>query len=312
MSIGDDAVAASLAGRRSGPAFRAPAWSVPLALIMPSFLLALLIITYPLYQLSTIAVHEVNRFGQLRGFVGAANFAHVLSDPLFARSALRTLVWTVGVVAGTIIISGPVALVLNKAFIGRGLARVLIMLPWAVSLTMTAIVWRWALNGQSGLLNVTLQDLGIIGQPIVWLGSANLAFATEIVIGILVSIPFCTSVFLGGLASIRGDIYEAAALEGAGAWMQFWTLTLPVMRPFITIALVLNIIYVFNSFPIIWVMTEGGPANGTDILVTYLYKLAFVFGRLGDAAAVSLMMFATLLVFTLIYLRLIPKAAHDD
>ena len=126
------------------------------------------------------------------------------------------------------------------------------------------------------------------------------------------SIPFCTSVFLGGLASIRGDIYEAAALEGAGAWMQFWTLTLPVMRPFITIALVLNIIYVFNSFPIIWVMTEGGPANGTDILVTYLYKLAFVFGRLGDAAAVSLMMFATLLVFTLIYLRLNPKAAHDD
>ena len=84
------------------------------------------------------------------------------------------------------------------------------------------------------------------------------------------------------------------------------------MRPFITIALVLNIIYVFNSFPIIWVMTEGGPANGTDILVTYLYKLAFVFGRLGDAAAVSLMMFATLLVFTLIYLRLILKASHDD
>ena len=313
MSRGEDAGAASSGGRGIGRrARRSTGWSVPLALIMPSFLLALLIIGYPLYQLSTIAVHEVNRFGQLRGFVGTANFAHVLGDPLFAGSALRTLVWTVAVVAGTIAVSGPVALMLDKPFIGRSLARVLIMLPWAVSLTMTAIVWRWALNGQSGLLNVTLQDLGIIAQPIVWLGSANLAFATEIVIGILVSIPFCTSVFLGGLASIPGDIYEAAALEGAGAWTQFRTLTLPVMRPFITIALVLNIIYVFNSFPIIWVMTEGGPANGTDILVTYLYKLAFVFGRLGDAAAVSLMMFATLLVFTLIYLRLIVTASHDD
>lgn len=313
MSIGEDAVGASMAGRRPRPPRRgAPAWSVPLALIMPSFLLALLIIAYPLYQLSTIAVHEVNRFGQLRGFVGAANFAHVLGDPLFASSALRTLVWTAGVVAGTIAISGPVALVLNTPFVGRGVARVLVMLPWAVSLTMTGIVWRWALNGQSGLLNVTLQDLGIMAQPIVWLGSAELAFAAEIVIGILVSIPFCTSVFLGGLASIPGDIYQAAALEGAGAWTQFRTLTLPAMRPFITIALVLNVIYVFNSFPIIWVMTEGGPANGTDILVTYLYKLAFVFGRLGDAAAVSLMMFAALLVFTLIYLRLILKASHDD
>ena len=312
MSIGEEAVGEPFAARRSRQASQAPDWIAPLALILPSFLLAALIIAYPLYQLSTLAVHEVNRFGQLRGFVGAANFAHVLSDPLFASSALRTMVWTVAVVTGTILISGPVALVLNKPFIGRSVARVLIMLPWAVSLTMTAIVWRWALNGQSGLLNVTLQDIGIIAQPIVWLGSANLAFVTEIAIGILVSIPFCTSVFLGGLASIPVDIYEAAALEGAGAWTQFRTLTLPMMRPFITIALVLNVIYVFNSFPIIWVMTEGGPANGTDILVTYLYKLAFVFGRLGDAAAVSLLMFATLLLFTLIYLRLILKASHDD
>lgn len=312
MSMGEEAVGASLAARRSRHPSRAPDWAAPLALILPSFLLAALIIAYPLYQLLTIAVHEVNRFGQLRGFVGIANFVHVLSDPLFASSALRTLVWTVGVVMGTIAISGPVALILNRPFIGRGIARVLIMLPWAVSLTMTAIVWRWALNGQSGLLNVTLEDFGIIAHPIVWLGSANLAFGTEIVIGILVSVPFCTSVFLGGLASIPGDIYEAAALEGAGAWTQFRTLTLPAMRPFITIALVLNVIYVFNSFPIIWVMTEGGPANGTDILVTYLYKLAFVFGRLGDAAAVSLLMFAALLFVTLIYLRLIVRVSHDD
>ena len=312
MSVGEDTTAASHMSGRPRRRTRLPGWSLPLALIMPSFLLAVLIIAYPLYQLSSIAVHEVNRFGQLRGFVGAENFAHVLSDPLFIGSALRTLVWSAGVVVGTVAISGPVALILNQPFIGRGVARVLIMLPWAVSLTMTAIVWRWALNGQSGLLNVTLQDLGIIAQPIVWLGSANLAFAMEIGIGILVSIPFCTSVFLGGLASIPADIYEAAALEGAGAWRQFTSLTLPMMRPFITIALVLNIIYVFNSFPIIWVMTEGGPANGTDILVTYLYKLAFVFGRLGDAAAVSLLMFATLLGFTLVYLRLIMKTSHDD
>ena len=309
MGIGEEGSAAALVlrPRASHPVRPRLTWVPPVALILPSFLLASLIIAYPLFQLSQIASHEVNRFGQVRGFVGFDNFAHVLKDPLFLNSAWRTSVWTGSVVLGTIGLAGPVALILNREFIGRGLARVLIMLPWAVSLTMTAIVWRWALNGQNGLVNVTLQDLHLIGEPIVWLGSADLAFATEIVIGILVSIPFCTSIFLGGLASIPGEIYEAAALEGAGGWTQFRTLTLPLMRPFITITLILNVIYVFNSFPIIWVMTQGGPANGTDILVTYLYKLAFVFGRLGDAAAVSLLMFGTLLVLTLVYLGLIAR-----
>ncbi len=312
MSLEESSATTLALGRNGRPRVSRPAWVPPIALILPSFLLAFLIIAYPLIQLSELATHQVNRFGTMREFTAWENFAHVLGDPLFAGSAWRTLIWTAGVVGGTLALSGPAALILHRDFIGRGLARVLIMLPWAVSLTMTAIVWRWALNGQSGLVNVTLQELHVISEPVVWLGSANLAFATEIVIGMLVSIPFCTSIFLGGLASIPGDIYEAAALEGAGAWVQFSTLTMPMMRPFITIALILNIIYVFNSFPIVWVMTQGGPANGTDILVTYLYKLAFVFGRLGDAAAVSLLMFGTLLVFTLIYLRLIAKRQHDD
>lgn len=308
---GAAAVALPLRARPARGTWR-PAWAPPAAMILPSFLLAFLIVAYPLIQLAVLATHQVNRFGQVRDFTGLENVSHVLADPLFAGSAWRTLVWTVGVVGGTMAVSGPAALILHRDFIGRGPARVLVMLPWSVSLTMTAIVWRWALNGQSGLVNVTLQDLGLIGAPVVWLGSAGSAFAVEIAIGVLVSIPFCTSIFLGGLASIPADVYEAAALEGAGAWTRFRTLTLPLMRPFVTIALILNVIYVFNSFPIIWVMTQGGPANGTDILVTYLYKLAFVFGRLGDAAAVSLLMFAALLAFTLLYLRLVAGAAHDD
>ena len=141
---------------------------------------------------------------------------------------------------------------------------------------------------------------------------AGTAFPMEIMIGILVSIPFAVTIFLGGLSSIPQDIYEAASIDGAGPGAQFRTLTLPLMRPYLNIVLVLNVIYVFNSFPIIWVLTEGGPANSTDILITYLYKLAFVFGRMGDAAAVSLIMFAILIVFTLLYLKLVPDRVHGD
>lgn len=126
----------------------------------------------------------------------------------------------------------------------------------------------------------------------------------QILIGILVTIPFTVTIILGGLSSIPDDLYEAAALEGAGRWEQFRHITLPLIAPFLNIALVLNTIYVFNSFPIIWAMTQGGPANSTDILVTYLYKVGFRLGKLGEASAVSLVMFGILLVFTLIYVRL--------
>lgn len=276
----------------------------PYALILPSFLLAAVIVLWPVEEIVSLATHDVNRFGMLRGFVGLANFRSLVGDPDFISSLWRTLIWTAGVVLGTLIISTPIALILNEDFYGRGVARILIMLPWAVSLAMTAVIWRWALNGESGMLNSALRDLGLMNRNIQWLAQASTAFPMQILIGILVSIPFTVTIFLGGLSSVPDDLYDAAAMEGAGAWDQFRLITLPLLRPFINIAFVLNTIYVFNSFPIIWATTQGGPADSTDILVTYLYKLGFRLGRLGDAAAVSLIMFAILLAFTILYVRL--------
>jgi multiple sugar transport system permease protein len=296
------------ARRRPG---RAAGAFVPYMLVLPSFALASFIILYPLVQLAVLSTHDINRFGQLRKFSGVANLSHVLADPLFHSSLVRTLVWTGGVVAGTLLVSIPTALVLNERFAGRGLARVIVMLPWSISLTMTAVVWRWALNGISGLFNLTLRDLGLIETPVAWLADASTAFPFEILIGVLVSVPFGVTVLLGGLAAIPADVYEAASLEGAGRWTQFRTLTWPLLKPYFRIAVVINLINVFNSFPIIWIMTQGGPANSTDILVTYLYKLAFTFGRMGDAAVMSLVMFAILFVFTLVYLRLALRNAAD-
>lgn len=273
-------------------------------LILPGLLLTALVIGLPILILIWTAFHEVSRFGVLLSFNGFANFTDVFADPLFYAALLRTIVWTAAVVLGTLLLSLPVALILNEDFAGRGFARLLILLPWSVSLTMTAVVWRWALNGQSGLFNHLLLQLGIIDTPIEWLGTAPLAFTVQIAIAILVSIPFTVTLLLGGLSSIAGDVYEAGAVDGATGWKSFRHITLPLLKPFVNIAIVLNVIYVFNSFPIIWVLTQGGPADGTDILVTYLYKLAFKFGQLGKASVVSLMMFAVLLVFTVVYAAL--------
>ncbi|MDB5523732.1 MAG: transporter permease, partial [Rhizobium sp.] len=173
-------------------------------------------------------------------------------------------------------------------------------------------LWRWSLNGRAGLVNATLMDLHVISAPIEWLATAPLAFTVEILVGILVSIPFTTTIFLGGLSSLPQDSYEAAVVDGATPWELFRHITLPLMKPFINIAIVLNVIYVFNSLPIIWVMTEGGPANGTDILVTYLYKLAFRFGQLGKASAISLIMFSVLLIFTIAYVLMVMRQENDN
>ncbi|MBV8098698.1 MAG: sugar ABC transporter permease [Verrucomicrobia bacterium] len=275
--------------------------AVPYLLILPTLLLTLWIIGYPLWDLVNMSTHAVTRFGQLKDFIGLANFSHLIAEPLFVGCLVRTLIWTINVAGGSVILSMPIALILNEKFAGRRIARVIIMLPWAVSLTMTGIVWRWAMDGQSGMVNATLFNLGIIRQPIAWLATGGTAFPVEIAIGILVSIPFSVTVFLGGLASLPSEIYEAARIDGATAWQCWRYLTLPLLRPFINIALVLNVIYVFNSFPLIWVMTQGDPANSTDIFVTWLYKLAFRYGKLDSAAALSLVMFIILLGFTITY-----------
>lgn len=282
----------------------------PWLLIIPSFMLALFIISYPLFNIVNQSVHDVSRFGLLRDFNGLENFRTVFADPVFMAAVWRTLWWTLGVVGGTVLVSVPIALILHQDFYGRGVARTIVMLPWSVSLTMTAIVWRWAFNDEYGMVNVTLQKLGLISGPIHWLATADWAFPVEIGVGILVSVPFTVTIFLGGLSSVPSDIYEAARLDGASRWQQFRRLTLPLLRPFINMAIVLNVIYVFNSFPIIWVMTQGGPSNSTHILVTYLYELGFRLGRPGEAAAVSLVMLAILMCFTVLYVRMQPKESE--
>lgn len=287
--------------RRSG---RLRVALVPWILIFPSLLLALAIIGYPLYEIAFLSVSDVSRFGLVRGFVGWRNVATVFSDSIFQGAVLRTAEWSVGVVGGTLAVSLPVSLVLRQNFYGRGIARTIIMLPWAVSLAMAAIVWLWSFNADYGMVNATLRDLGLMTGSVQWMAQSSTAFPMEILVGIIVSIPFTTTILLGGLSSIPGDIYEAAAIDGARPWHCFWHLTLPMLRPFVNIAVVLNVIHVFNSFPIIWVMTQGGPDNSTHILVTYLYELSFRLGRPGQASVVSLAMLVIVLCFTLVYMRI--------
>jgi len=282
---------------------------VGLLFILPTVVLVGVIVFYPIVETALMSFSNVNSLAQREGFAGLANYQALLSDTVFLRVLAQTVFWTVAVVGITTVVSIPVALALNLNFRGRRLARALLIVPWAASLMINAIIWRWILDGQHSIINGTLMRLHLIDQPIIWLGSEQTAWAAIILVGILVSIPFTSFSLLAGLQSVPSELYEAAMVDGAGFWASFWHVTLPLMRPVLIVTTLLNVIYVFNSFPIPWVLTQGSPAYRTDILVTYIYKRAFAEGQFGPAAAMAMLIFVLLLAFSLTFSHITKERA---
>jgi len=197
---------------------------------------------------------------------------------------------------------------LDVQFPMKAVVRSIFILPWATSLALSAMLYRWALNSERGLLNYTLKEvLHVIDQNVGWLATGQTAFPWLIYVGIWVSIPFTTLVILASMQSVPRDLYEACALDGASGIQRYRYITLPSIRPIILITILVNFIAVFNSFPIIWVMTEGGPVNETDIMVTILYKEAFKFLNFGRASAVAVLIFVFLFIISVFYLIMLSR-----
>jgi multiple sugar transport system permease protein len=275
--------------------------------ITPAFLLICGIIFYPIANTFYISLNNVNAIGIPSGYNNFQNYTKLFSNNEFWSILLRTLNWTWLVVGITTIISLPTALALNFRFPGRKLARAILILPWATSLMINAIAWKWIFDGQYSIITSTLLKMGVIKSQVVWLGDPKLAFIILVFVGILVSIPSTTLSILAGLQSIPDDMYEAAYIEGAGFLVSFWYLTLPQLRQALMVTTILNVIYVFNSFPIIWIMTQGGPSFKTDILVSYLYKQAFQYNNFGGASAMAIITFVILVIFANLFQRFTSK-----
>ena len=274
----------------------------PYIWIAPSIILMSVFIIVPIFFVFRMAFSKVTRAGLIKGFNGFDNFAEVVSGSAFGGVLWNTVVWTVAVVGLSTLLGFILALILNNEFKGRKIARAVIVFPWATTLVIQASAWKFMINQDYGTLNTLLKTLGIIKQNINWTPTPEAWFAWEIACGIFVTIPFVCFTVLSGLQSIDSSYYEAATVDGANYWQQLFKITLPLVQSSLTVATVLNIIYVFNSFPIIWTMTKGDPASKTDTLVTYLYKLAFYNGKQGEAAAVSVIGFCILLVCASIYM----------
>ena len=274
----------------------------PYLWILPSIILMSIFIIVPIGFVFRMAFSKITKAGLIKGFVGFENFNKVLTSAKFALVLKNTVVWTILVVVLSTVLGFILALLLNNEFKGRKIARAIVVFPWATTLVIQASVWKFIINTDYGSLNTLLKTLGVISSNINWTPTPEAYFGWEIACGIFVTIPFVCFTALSGLQSIDSSYYEAAVVDGASYWQQLFNITVPLVKPSLTVATVLNIIYVFNSFPIVWTITKGDPASRTDTLVTYLYKLAFYNGKQGEAAAVSVIGFLILLVCASFYM----------
>ncbi len=276
--------------------------------LLPSIIMMTVFIMVPILSVFRISFSEVGRTGKIKGFNGIENYLAIFDKPVFWHTLLNTLIWTVVVVGISTIFGFILAMVLNQEFKGRKFVRAVVIFPWATALIIQSVAWKYIINAEYGSLNVLLSKLGIIDHFINWTSSPASTFAWECWIGIFVTVPFVTFCVLSGLQSIDTSYYEAAAVDGAASWTKLFKITIPLVMPSLTVSTVLNIIYVFNSFPIVWTISKGAPADQTHTLVTYLYQLSFSEGRGGLAAAVSVIGFVILAIFAGIYMIMSLKS----
>lgn len=291
--------------------------ALPLMLMLPALVAVAALIVYPFVFNLRLAFSNMSmyRFKQFSvGWIyGLENFldvfrAPVLQNVTFLQLLGRTVLWTAINVFFHVVIGLFFAILLNRPLKGKGLYRTLLTVPWAIPQVIAALAWKNEFHYQYGFVNSFLRQLGL--GPVQWLSNPQWAFVAVVIVNIWLGVPFMMVVLLGGLQSISSSYYDAAQIDGASGWQQFQSITMPLLKPVLVPATILGVVWTFNNFNVIYLITAGGPMEGTDILVTSLYKAVFEFYRYGFGAAYSTVILLILLVFTWIHLR-VSRTAEE-
>jgi multiple sugar transport system permease protein len=272
-------------------------------LVLPALVPVVLISVYPLAQGILLGFTDAKAgLNQAVNINGVDNYTKLLGNDLFWSSFRIGLIWAFGVTILQFLASLGLALLLNLNLRLRWLARTLALVPWAMPPVVIAIMWRMMLNPNYGPVNETMRSLGLPGD-INWLGDFSTALPAVIVVGVWAGMPQTTVTLLAGLQNVSADLHEAAAIDGAGTWKRFWHVTLPALRPVIMAITTLDLIWNFNSFALVFVLTTGGPGGKTMLPALFAYNEAFKYGNFGYAAAMGNVMVVVIVAFLFFYLR---------
>jgi multiple sugar transport system permease protein len=274
--------------------------------VVPAALTIIALFGYPVVKNAVMSFQNYTLRTFINGkapWVGLQNYVAVVTDELFTKALVNTALFTVGSIVGQFVIGMLLALFFYKNFPLNGVLRALFLLPWLLPLIVGAAAWRAILEQDSGILNVTLETLGIINAPIPWLTSPDVALIAIILVNIWLGIPFNLTLLYSGLQDIPDELYEAGALDGATGWKAFWNITWPNLHAVVSVTLMLGVIYTLKVIDIILGLTQGGPANATQTIATQSYQRSFVEFKFGQGAALSNILILISLVFAIVYLR---------
>ena len=271
-------------------------------LYLPAIIVIFIIIVYPLFYALFMSFTNYRPTLRETNIIGFANYAKILSDSSFWHAMLRSLIFTISSLSLQIICGLALAQLFNHPDLKfRNLFRGLAIMPWLIPTVSVALVFKWMFNDLYGILNYLMVDIGLLDSPKAWMSQGTTAMIILIIANVWRGTPLMFTMFLAGLQGIPRDYYEAATVDGAGAWKQFIKITLPLLTPVIMVSGVLRFIWTFNFYDLPWVMTGGGPGESTQTTPIYAYRTAFSAYRLGEGSAISIILFAVLLGFAALY-----------
>jgi multiple sugar transport system permease protein len=293
--------------RVTHPRARRGAWHTlrPYLYLVPALLYLAVTLLYPIYSNLRMSLHDVNISTFLASdqpWIGLQNYRVLFDDPAFWNAVRLSLVFTGGSLLFQFSIGLALALLFNTPFPGNNVLRSFMLLGWLMPTILSGSIFRWMLDGDYGIVNYLLKSVGLLSENQYWLIDPGTALAGTIVANIWIGIPFNMLLLLAGLQSIPTTLYEAASLDGASGWKQFWTITLPLLRPVALSVLLLGLIYTFKVFDLIYIMTGGGPVNVTTVLPIYTYQQTFQFFNFGVGAAAAIVLLLGMLGIAVAYI----------
>ena len=288
--------------------------NVGLLFALPAFVYMLIIVGYPIISNIILSVQDVTVKNLARGtknFVGLDNYIALFRDEVFRLTISNTLKFTVYSLLFQFVIGFALAVFFNKNFSFAKPIRGLLMIPWMIPMTVTALIFKFIFSTDVGIVNYLLHSLGIISENIEWLTNPDIALGCVIFANVWIGIPFNTILLSTGLTTISQELYESAAIDGANGFQRFIKITLPLLRPTIESVLVLGFIYTFKCYDLIYVMTSGGPVNSTHLMSTYSYKLSFEMFDYSMGSAAANVLLVILLVVGMVYLKITMEGEND-
>jgi ABC-type sugar transport system permease subunit len=276
----------------------------PYLLIFPTYFLFIVFFVIPFFQSFLLSFYDWNGFSVEKKFVGLMNYLHLFQDPDFWNAMKNTVIYTAGTVVPSLAIGLLIALLLSKPLRGLPVFRAVYFLPTVISMVAVSVVWNWIYSPEMyGLANSFLTAMGLKKQS--WLSDPHLALLSLMVMGVWKHIGYTMIIFLAGIKSIPNELYESAAIDGAGSWKQFLHITFPLLKPTTTFLVIISTIESFKVFDQINIMTKGGPAGATEVIVSYLYKLGFGEFEMGYASAIAFILFILIGGATMIQRKLL-------